>query len=454
MPTRSKCRASYLPMIPAACILLSALATRAHGDEVVVQNDSVIDGANAVICPCFIQGESAAAWLTSPCNGNIVAVQVYWRSFFGGELPMLEESISIFGAGPFPSPGDLLINQGSMPAVLEGPVMTDGVNNEFRFLDEFQTIPIIIPVTAGQEFVVSLEFFNDSPPLGPSVVSDSDGCQAGKNTVFVIPGGWMDACLLDVTGDWFIRAVVDCSALTGACCLSTGACLDGLTDSQCAGAGGDHQGDGSDCASVQCPEATQACCFLPSGCLNLTAGDCDVAGGFPQGGGTNCATVECFPIGACCLPDGSCIDDLPPDECSTDGGTYQGSGTSCALADCPQPAGACCLPNGGCLELIEADCAVIPDSAWAGALTDCQDADANGTADACEGPCAESQQDADHDCDVDLADYAEFVNCVTGPGGQAEQACLCFDQDADGDVDLLDYRGFQNAFTGDGGGCP
>ena len=27
-----------------------------------------------------------------------------------------------------------------------------------------------------------------------------------------MPGGWFDACLLGVTGDWALRAVIDCSA--------------------------------------------------------------------------------------------------------------------------------------------------------------------------------------------------------------------------------------------------
>ncbi len=58
---------------------------------------------------------------------------------------------------------------------------------------------------------MSFKFLNSPPPLGPSVVNDIDGCQAGKNTVDAIGIAWISSCLLGVTGDWVIRAVVDCA---------------------------------------------------------------------------------------------------------------------------------------------------------------------------------------------------------------------------------------------------
>ena len=38
------------------------------------------------------------------------------------------------------------------------------------------------------------------------------GCQTGVNAVDVLPGGWMDACPLGVTGDFIIRAILACEA--------------------------------------------------------------------------------------------------------------------------------------------------------------------------------------------------------------------------------------------------
>ena len=189
--------------------LLAALALppsdRAHAAEVTVQNDSVTDFAQVAIQAGFAANERGAAWLTSPCEGDIVAVQVFWRSQFGSVGSQLGDSITVSQAGTFPVPGAPL-------AVLVGPLMQDGFLNEFRFLDEAGTIPLQVPVTTGQGFVVDFRFFDPPPILGPSLVTDIDGCQAGKNGIFAIPpSSWFSSCALGVSGDFVIRAVVDCA---------------------------------------------------------------------------------------------------------------------------------------------------------------------------------------------------------------------------------------------------
>ncbi len=376
-------------------ILVWTVAGISNAQETTVQNDSLAGGDQGTIQAGFIAGESAAAWLTSPCNGNIVAVQVFWRSLIGGSPPSLEDSITIFDGGVFATPGSVLLNSGVQPAEILGPVMTDGVINEFRFLDENMVIPLSVPVLANDVFVVSFKFLNTpSPVLGPSVVTDSDGCQTGKNGVFAVPGGWFGACLLGVTGDFVIRAVVDCNP-------------------------------------------TQACCFDADTCVNLTAADCGTASGFPQGPGTDCNTFNCFPIGACCMPDGNCMPDLSPSDCGTAGGTYQGDDTDCLLISCPAPSGACCLSNGNCLFLNETDCTAIPNASWAGLSTDCTDADNNMTADACEpGVCGDGTQDVGEECDdgnIDPGDGCD-ENCqiepfcgdgTVDPGEDCEQDSDC-----------------------------
>lgn len=51
--------------------------------------------------------------------------------------------------------------------------------------------------------------------------------------------------------------------------------------------------------------------------------------------------------------------------------------------------------------------------------------------------------DGNGDTLVDLDDYALFLQCVTGPGGDLLPGCEAFDFDIDLDVDLLDFAGFQ-----------
>ena len=274
-----------LKALPAAALLSFGLSSSVYADEVVVQNDSLGAGATAAICPCFAAGEEAAVWLTSPFDGNIVAIQVFWRSLLGGAPQSLEDSIIIYNGGTFPNPG-------SIKDQLNGPVLTDGVLNEYRFKDENQTIPISIPVSAGEEFVISLKFSNanNTNPTLPSIVADTDSCQSGKNTIKVDGNTWLSACDLGVGGDWVIRAVIDSAGdPTGAACMPDGSCMDGLTEADTIALGGMWNGAGTFCADVSCVGA----CFIPATeqCVQFDKATCDLVGGTWNGPGS----VDCPP---------------------------------------------------------------------------------------------------------------------------------------------------------------
>lgn len=432
MPRFSKCVKFAL----AFTAMSMGSAPAAHAAEVSVQNDSLQPGQSGFVQAGFASGEEAAAWLTSPCNGRIVAVQVFWQSVLGIEPPTLGEAIRIYGDGAFPTPGPILtsMNQPPRPAEFLGPVMTDGFLNEFRFLDEAGVIPLNVPVVAGQRFVVSFEFFDNTPALGPSVVSDS-GCQNLRNSLKAIPGGWLNSCALGVSGDFVIRAVVDCDVARGACCLPNGTCSDNQTQTQCTGQGGIWRGVGTTCATQVCPEFARACCFQASGgCLNLTPTQCLGAGGSPGPAGSTCGTFVCFPIGACCLPNGSCVQGVSPTQCMAQQGVFQGNGTTCAGVMCPIPNGACCTPSGFCIDdLTQDDCeTIIPGGMWAGPLTTCADANMDGTADVCamQAPCP---GDANGDRMVGIADLAIMIQQWAQSG-----AGLPGDVDGNGMVGLSD----------------
>jgi hypothetical protein len=439
-------------------VIVSSLSGLLHAVETTVQNDSLVDGSSGTIEAGFIPGESAAVWLTSPCNGDIVAVQVFWTSETGGTAPSIEDSITIFEAGAFPVPGDEL-------ELLIAPVLTDGVMNEFRFLDENNTMPIQVPIAAGEVFVVALQFANTpDPDNGPSVMVDgqstSPSCQLGKNAIDCIPpglcSGWTDACDLilgiGVPGDFVMRAVVDCSDdAAGACCLADGSCDENQTSTNCAIAGGayqgnftncgtttcpetgaccvngtcnepviqvacenasgTYQGDASECASVMCPQPPQACCVpVTESCLDdTTPVDCGFANGILQGEGVTCAEVTCFPRGACCNPDGTCGEDVLDTDCAGSGGTFQGDGSLCSGVTCPQPTGACCSDVSCSTAFDEAFCLALGNT-WGGAFTTCDDADMNGTPDACEGGGGDDCSVAGDCCDLD-ANNIRDNNC-------------------------------------------
>ena len=189
-----------------------AIATSAVATEVTVQNDSLMAGDNGAIQAGFVAGEKAAAWLTSPCDGNIVAAQIYWQSLNGNTTDEIEDSIDIYRSDAYPEPG-------ALAEQILGPVLTDGFINEYRYLDEDNTIPLSVPVVQDETFVVALTFLQaPDPTQGPSVVNDLDGIQPNSNAIYASLGGgqfaWFPNSTLGVFGDWVIRAVVSCGAVS------------------------------------------------------------------------------------------------------------------------------------------------------------------------------------------------------------------------------------------------
>ncbi|MFH1313931.1 MAG: FlgD immunoglobulin-like domain containing protein [Candidatus Eisenbacteria bacterium] len=167
-------------------------------------------GSGTTVCPCFVPGEQGGAVLDAPSEHypiEILRVGIGWGSLYGGTPQSLEQAIHVYDAG--------LPNPGTPIASLEGPALTDGYINEF----DLEPLPGDIIVNSGP-FTVTLEFLNSNAgdPYAPSMVHDGNGCQAGKNVVFAIPGGWYSACALGVTGDWIVYAVyrqVECGAGVG-----------------------------------------------------------------------------------------------------------------------------------------------------------------------------------------------------------------------------------------------
>lgn len=181
-------------------LLLTHLSPgRLAAGTVELKNDSVVDFGQVGIQSGFVAGELGSAWLTSTCTGELTAVRILWLSVSGGTPPVLHEAIRINEAGAFPVPGELIRE-------MLGPVMQDGGFNEFQV-----TPPIA--VSSGQTVVVSFLFLSSpTPGNGPSLCNDTDGCQAGRNAIFANPpGAWFSACVLGVSGDFAIRALVDCS---------------------------------------------------------------------------------------------------------------------------------------------------------------------------------------------------------------------------------------------------
>lgn len=199
------------PSFGSLILSLSAILAAAPvlADEIVLQNENLRDGDSGYIVGDFAPHEEAAAWLTVPFDGHIIAVQILWWSIDNGADPTIEENIWIRKAGNFPRPGDEILR-------LPAPYMVPFYLNEFRYKDEQQQDPIRIPVTAGQTIVVSIEFSEGTDIRNgtPSIVRDISTCRQQKNALYAPNlGGWVNWCNIS-SGNFVIRAVLETEDLT------------------------------------------------------------------------------------------------------------------------------------------------------------------------------------------------------------------------------------------------
>lgn len=200
-------RPLHIALLSIALAAVSASASAVCPEKPPLQN---FTGGGSTICPCFVPGEEAGSVFNAPAGDypiEILRVGIGWGSQLGGAPQSLEAAIHVYGTG-LPNPGTPIFS-------LPGPQLNDG------FLNEFDLEPISgeILVNSGP-FTVTLEFLNQNSndEFAPSVVHDGNGCQAGKNVVFAIPGGWFSACALGVSGDWLFYVVyrrTDCLTSVG-----------------------------------------------------------------------------------------------------------------------------------------------------------------------------------------------------------------------------------------------
>ncbi len=85
------------------------------------------------------------------------------------------------------------------------------------------------------------------------------------------------------------------------------------------------------------PANMGACCRHDGVCVLATAANCASVSGIYRGDGTGCATANCppAPSGACCLDTGCAV--LTQAACALQNGAYHGDESTCAAANCPPP---------------------------------------------------------------------------------------------------------------------
>ncbi len=129
---------------------------------------------------------------------------------------------------------------------------------------------------------------------------------------------------------------------TGACCNADNSCTDDITQFDCTSSGGTYQGDGTDCASVDCGGGG-ACC-IDGECSILSAADCAASLGSYAGDGTTCGEVSC--IGSCCSGCGDC-QNISEADCGDVGGIWYGPDIG-VFSCSPNPCLGGCCHSGVC----------------------------------------------------------------------------------------------------------
>jgi len=183
-----------LPALLAASCLL---APPALAIDKIYQNDSITDGASANVQAGFVKNEIAASVFTVPVLDGTIFLRKAQVMFFNalGQSTSRQGRILVYASGA--------VNPG-VP-VYTSPIVTFIPG----FLNEVDVSPGNLEFTPGQSFTIGLKFEQEGLLVNfSSIVTDTNGILAQKNRVFAVPGGWVTAESLGITGDFGIRAAV------------------------------------------------------------------------------------------------------------------------------------------------------------------------------------------------------------------------------------------------------
>jgi len=251
---------------------------------------------------------------------------------------------------------------------------------------------------------------------GFGTVCTTDPCAFGVAGACCVEGGsgcaevLEDACTAlggIYSGDATTCQTVAClnNTILGACCLPDTTCVDVVSQKTCDSLGGAYQGDTTSCADNLC---TGACCLTSGSCVDGSEAECDALAGTFMGNGTACSTTPCR--SACCLDSGSCIDVKMMPSCDNYGGFFIGYGSVCSTNPC---AGACCTSPVGCEVVSTLSCTNMGGS-FHGIGTSCvEDSCVEGSCCLDSGTCLETTQTACED--LLFGTFMVGASCTSDP---------------------------------------
>jgi hypothetical protein len=183
-------------------LAIAAIASPASADVKVYKNDNLptSGGFGQIACQAgFVSNEIGASVYTVPAgDGLVMLIENSWWVCDGSGLGLAQSRPmqSLVYAGGFPNPGS---------AIYTSPQLSSQVG----FLNLWPVVDAGLTFSAGQSFTVGTKLLPGNLFQNfATLATDTNGCQAGKNLIFAVPGGWTDACSFGVSGDMFVRTKV------------------------------------------------------------------------------------------------------------------------------------------------------------------------------------------------------------------------------------------------------
>jgi hypothetical protein len=276
------CQPNPCPQPPGACCLPNGTCTFV-AEETCTELGGAFQGDFVPCTPSLCQPPVGACCFP---NGSCIQVSQQVCGSAGG-LYQGDSTMCTPGLCPPPS-GACCFPDGSCLVLSQSDCLAGGGNYQG---DDTSCTPFLCP-----------------PPMGACCFPNGQcNDNLAQDDCFKLGGAYQ--------GDFTTCDAVVCPPRSGACCLPDGACIE-VTETECAAQGGIFQGPQTICAGVDCPQPPGACCFSECDdddddgdddcpddgddddgdggmCLDLTMEECVAQGGQFQGSGTSCSTVDC-----------------------------------------------------------------------------------------------------------------------------------------------------------------
>ena len=245
-----------------AALAFLALVPVAAATDIVVKNDSLLDGSTGALQEGFVINETGAAVLDAPGSYPLTLKDIQVLVLKDPLFPTNTMSAKLYVWNTATISGT---SPSLASAIYTSPTITLTAGG-FNIWDvSASNVVVTGPFTVGCQIIASggIPGFLTSP----SLVTDANGCQNGKNWVRQVNGTWANLCSFGVSGDLAIRVTASTGGNTGQF-ISLGNGLSGNFTPALAGSGSLVGGANFTLAFTAMPPSTSGPLFVGLSMIN------------------------------------------------------------------------------------------------------------------------------------------------------------------------------------------